>query len=204
MLSNLLWSFLENVGKPPSSIYGLWSSCSEDLSLCSPPTPFVEPVEFEDSSLSPCFQESACSVFSWRLTWQYSLGSWPGLLRTGFPEPVWPHSFSSTLHRLTGSLRSCGGLFLVLNGLWITRFVGLAIAGIVGFGFAIVEPSLEVASCPNFDVALCSMVGSERKLLKWLQEEIEKFIMLHKRTKWFHSSRVQLPFVSANWFLIST
>ena len=51
----------------------------------------------------------------------------------------------------------------------------LAFAGIIGFGFAIGEPSLEVASCPLFDMALCFLIGSERKLLKWMQENIEKF-----------------------------
>ena len=35
---------------------------------------------------------------------------------------------------------------------------------------------------------------------------IEKFIMLNKRRRWFHSSRVKLPLVnmSASWFLVST
>ena len=40
---------------------------------------------------------------------------------------------------------------------------------------------------------------------KWLQEEVEKFMMLNKRRRWFHSSREKLPLVnmSANWFLVS-
>ena len=45
-----------------------------------------------------------------------------------------------------------------------------------------------------------------RKLLKWLQENIKKFMMLNQRRRWFHSSRVELPLVSmsASWFLVST
>ena len=41
---------------------------------------------------------------------------------------------------------------------------------------------------------------------KWLQENIEKFMMLNRRRRWFHSSRVKLPSVkmSASWFLVST
>ena len=56
----------------------------------------------------------------------------------------------------------------------------MAIAEFIGFGFAIGEPSLEVAYCPLFDIALCFLIGSERKLLKWLQENIEKFMMLNQ------------------------
>ena len=42
--------------------------------------------------------------------------------------------------------------------------------------------------------------------LKWLQEQTEKFIMLNKRRRWFHLSRVKLPLVNkfANWILVST
>ena len=59
-----------------------------------------------------------------------------------------------------------------------------AIAGFTVFGFAIGErPSLEVASCPLFEMTLCFLIGSERKLLKWLQENIEKFMMLNKRRR---------------------
>ena len=55
-------------------------------------------------------------------------------------------------------------------------------------------------------MALCFPIGSERKLQKWLQENIEKLIMLNKRRRWFHSSRVKLALVSmsASWFLVST
>ena len=58
-----------------------------------------------------------------------------------------------------------------------------AIAEFFGSGFAIGEPSLEVASCPNFDMALCFLIGQEGKLLRWLQENIEKFMMLSKRRR---------------------
>ena len=57
------------------------------------------------------------------------------------------------------------------------------VVGIIGLGFAIGETSLEVASCPLFDMALCFPIGPERKLLKWLQENIEKLIMLNKRRR---------------------
>ena len=42
-------------------------------------------------------------------------------------------------------------------------------------------------------------------LLEWLQENIEKLIMLNKRRRWFHSSRVKLSLVgmSLSWFLVS-
>ena len=43
--------------------------------------------------------------------------------------------------------------------------MGLAFAsmGLVGFGFAIGEPSLEACSWPLFDVAFWFLGGSERK-----------------------------------------
>ena len=42
----------------------------------------------------------------------------------------------------------------------------------------------------------------ERKLLTWLQEYIEKLIMLNKHRRWFHSFFEKLPWVkmSASWF----
>ena len=48
--------------------------------------------------------------------------------------------------------------------------------------------------------------AQKEKLLKWLQENIETFIMLNKRRRWFHSSREKLPLVSrsASWMLVST
>ena len=143
-------------------------------------------VEFEDSSLSPCFQESECWVFSCRLTWEYStFGLW--LVCTSFLVLVWLPCPSSTFSGLTGYLKSCGGFYVTLHGLCDTRLMGLAFAGIIGFCFAIGEPSLEVASWPLFDMALCFPIGPQRKLLKWLQENIEKLMMFNKRRRWFHS-----------------
>ena len=170
-------------------------------------TNFLVLVELECSSLPSCFQESASCVFSCRLTWEYSIGSRLGFrisfLMLGAP----PCSFS-TFSGLTELLKSWRGFFLALNGLYNTRFMSLdfAIAEFIGFGFAIGAPSLEVASCPLLDMALCFLIGSERKLLKWLQENIDKFMMLKKRRRWFQSSRVKLSLVSisASWLLAST
>ena len=83
----------------------------------------------------------------------------------------------------------------ILRRIFPRELSGLIFAGIIGCGFATGEPSLEVASWPLFDTALCFPIGSGRKLLKWLQENVEKFIMLNKRRRWFHSSRVKLTFV---------
>ena len=46
----------------------------------------------------------------------------------------------------------------------------------------------------------------ERKLLRWLQENSEHFMMFKKRSRWFHSSRVKFLLVkmSASWFWVST
>ena len=87
-----------------------------------------------------------------------------------------------------------------LHGLCITRLIGLA--------FAVSEPSFEVVFCPRFDMApttIRSLIW-ERKLLKWLQEYIDKLIMLNKQRKRFHSSFEKLPVVrmSASWFWVST
>ena len=66
------------------------------------------------------------------------------------------------------------------------------------------EPSFEVVFWPRFDMALWS--SKKKKTLKWLQEYIEKPIMLNKRRRWFYSSREKLPLVrtAASWFLVST
>ena len=109
-------------------------------------------------SLFPRVCMLSCSC---RLTWEYSIGSWLRLVRTGFPELDWPSRSSSTFSRLTGLLKSCGGFFLALSGLCNTRLMGF-----IGFGFSKDEPSLEVASCPLFDMALCFPITSERKLKK--------------------------------------
>ena len=68
--------------------------------------------------------------------------------------------------------KSCGGFSLVLHGLRDTKLTRFAFAGIIRLGFAIGEPSLEVVSWRPFDMALCFPIESERKLLKWLQENM--------------------------------
>ena len=48
-------------------------------------------------------------------------------------------------------------------------------------------------------------IGSERKLLKWLQEHIEKLIMLNKRKRGSTRHACNCPLsMSASWFLVST
>ena len=55
-----------------------------------------------------------------------------------------------------------------------------------------------------FDMVHSFLIGSERKLLKRLQEDIERFMMFNKRRRWSHSSRVKQALVmSASWFLVS-
>ena len=84
---------------------------------------------------------------------------------------------------------------------------------------ATAELSLEVVSCPRVDMApitMCSL-ARERKLgcqnmseSSWYwtntKENMEKFTMMNKRSRWFHSSLEKLPWVrkSASWFLVST
>ena len=103
-------------------------------------TSFLAPVEYEDTSLSSCFQGFEFLAFSCLLTWEYSIGSRLGF-RISFLTPGWSPCPFSTFPRLTRFLKSCGGFFLALNGLCITRFMGLdfAIAEFIGFGFAIGE-----------------------------------------------------------------
>ena len=62
---------------------------------------------------------------------------------------------------------------------------------VIGLDFAVTLSS-PAFSCVLFDIALTLLME-----LKWL--------MLNKHKRWFHSSRVKLPFVSmsANWFLVS-
>ena len=68
-------------------------------------------------------------------------------------------------------------------------------------GFATASPSWVFPSWALFDMVLCFLF--ERK---WLQENIETFMMLNRRRRWFHSSRVKwlLVNMSASWFLVST
>ena len=92
-----------------------------------------------------------------------------------------------------GSLESCGRVFFALRRFLDTKFIGL--------GFATAEPSFHVLSWAHSDMTLCFLF--ERK---WLQENIEKFMMFNKRRRWSHSSRVKFPVVnmSASWFLVPT
>ena len=153
-------------------------------------TNFLVLAEYEDTSMSSCFQGFESWAFSCFLTWELSTS---GALGGPYKFPctsLTTLSFVSILQvdRISQILRR---IFPLRN----TKLSGLVFAGIIGCGFATGEPSLEVASWPLFDMALCFPIGSERKLLKWLQENVEKFIMLHKRRRWFHSSRVKLTFV---------
>ena len=161
-------------------------------------------IEFEDSSWSPCFQESEFGAFSYRFTWEHSTsGLW--VVRTSFLVLAWLPCPSSTFLGLTWYPKSCGGFSLAPHSLCNTKLTSLAFAGTFGLGFAIGERSPEVASRPLYDMALCFPIGSERELLKWLQENIQKRHMLSKRKRWFYSSRVKLSLVnmSASGFLVS-
>ena len=164
-------------------------------------TIFLAQVEYEDTSLSSCFQRFEFWAFSCRLTWELSTsGLW--VVRTSLLVLVWLTCSSSTFTGLTGYPKSCGRFSLALHGLRNTLLTGLAFAGTSGFGLAIGEPSLEVVPWPLFAIALCFPIGSARKLLKWLQENIERLIVLNKRRRWFQLSRVKLSLVSmsASWF----
>ena len=79
-------------------------------------------------------------------------------------------------------------VFLLIKRLWDTQFtsLGVAIADFLDLDFAIGE-----LLC---DMALCFLIGSEKNFWKWLQENIEKFMMFIKRKWCFHSSRVKAPF----------
>ena len=63
-------------------------------------------------------------------------------------------------------------------------------------------PKALLLSFPELSSTGCSAVLIERK---WQQEGMGKFLILNKRRRWFHSSRVKLPSVnvSASWFLVS-
>ena len=71
--------------------------------------------------------------------------------------------------------------------------------------WSLLSPSESLHSKSPFDLVLITS-SSERKSLKWLQENIEKLIMLNKQRRRFHSSREKLCLVrmSATLFLVST
>ena len=82
---------------------------------------------------------------------------------------------------------------------------------LVGRALAIGDPSLEVVSCPRFDMAPItkhSLVWErERELLKLLEPEyVVEHMMLTKHRSWFRSFLEKLPLVrmSASCFLVST
>ena len=72
---------------------------------------------------------------------------------------------------------------------------------IVGFGFATILSSLS-CSCILFAIVLVQLV----KLKFWAQQRELKWLMLDRKRRLFHSSRVKFHFVnmSANWCSVST
>ena len=70
-------------------------------------------------------------------------------------------------------------------------------------------PSISPAQAPSPGSLSCiDLFDMELRLFierKWLEENIEGFMMLNKRGGWLHSSRVKWPSVdmSASWFLVS-
>ena len=202
MLMILLWSPIWwNSGWPFPSIVGLGFACvcphfaSVSTRVWSPNIRFSLPasrnLNFE------CFPvaalESECSD-GYRLVFFVCFQT----------HVETPPCSASAFPGLSESLISCGESFFALNTLYGAKLLGLGfdITKFIDLGFAIAELSLEVPSCPFFDIALsprCFLF--ERN--KWPQENIGKFTMSNKRRRWFHSSRVKLPLVnmSASWFL---
>ena len=180
-----------------------------------------------DVLCTPCFWELwwACSKFPcvWRVLFTFYLAliilpQFPGCLEnlllsthlrifdfrfriTELPVPWCLARFFFFHRHSTGLTRDPKLDEEVFSLYWlrITRFTGLA--------FAVGEPSFGVVYCPRFDMAPITVrsLTFERKLLKWLQEYIEKLIKLNKHRRWFHSLFEKLPLVrmSASWFLVS-
>ena len=74
-------------------------------------TSFLVPVEYEDTSMSSCFQGCESWAFSCFLTWELSTsGRW--VVRTSFLVPVWLPCPSSAFSKSTGYPKSCGGFSL--------------------------------------------------------------------------------------------
>ena len=171
-------NFFLGSGRPSSCIDGLCPSCFETLFLESLPEQVS--LHQQSSKIPPGRPVSRNLSFE-----HFPVGSSENVRLLGFGWSVQVSLYQYdylVLHWLSpdwlGLSKSCGGFSLVLHGLRNTNSTGLAFAGTIDFGFAIGEPSLEVASWPLFDMALCFPIGSERKLLNWLQENIEKIIML--------------------------
>ena len=96
--------------------------------------------------------------------------------------------------------RAVSESFLVshrLNALdaWATKILFLSCTRLIGFGFAIAEPSPTFCSCPLFDMGLGFSEKSETKWLEWLRENVDTFMMFSKRSKLFHSFWEKLPLV---------
>ena len=148
--------------------------------------------EFEDSSLRSCFPVFEVWGSLCCLSWEYIVGPSVVALAICFElrveTPCWSKLWFS----------GCLDLLPLAKELsWNSR---------CGFGFASADPCFRLLSWTLFDMEQCFVVGWERKLLKWLQENIQSFMMFTKRRRWFHSSRVNLLFVSmsAIWFWVST
>ena len=143
------------------------------------------------------------SEHSCRPTWEYPTSDLEADCQL-FPEAISTSLRSSTFTGLTGYPKFSEESFSIL-GLRNTKLTSFAFAGTIGFGFAIGESSLVVANLTSFWHGAL-LRSSERKSLKWLQENTEKLIILNKRRRWFHSSCVKLSLVSmsASWFLVST
>ena len=127
----------------------------------APCTGFLVLLELEKSFSSRCVWScssrqqypEANRAFSCRLTWEYPTSDLEAACQL-FPEAIATSFRSSAFPGLTGYTKFCEE-FLSLHGLRDTKLSGLAFAGTVGLGFAIGEPSFEVASWPLFDMALC-------------------------------------------------
>ena len=108
---------------------------------------------------------------------------------------------SSSFTGLTGCPKSCGKFTFALHKLRYTKLTDVALTGTIGLGFAVGSRFLT-----SFWHGALLFDRIRKKFRKWLRENIQKLIMLNKRSRWFHSSREKLPMfrISANWFWVST
>ena len=137
-----------------------------------------------DSTLSSCFQESAFSLFF--LSPHLGIFDWILARVTQQYPDAKIIVFFFDIHRIDGIVQILRRVLHRTQRVVHHQIHGSrlrAIAEFFGSGFAIGEPSLEVASCPLFDMVLCFLIGQGGKLLRWLQENIEKFMMLSKRRR---------------------
>ena len=156
------------------------------------------------------FGVAPCTSFLVQLELEYAFSSscfWSCSSCQLFPEAISTSFRSSGFTGLSGYSKSCEEFFSLL-GLRATQLSGLAFAGATGFGFAIGDPSGQVASWPLFDMTFCFPIrSSERKSQTWLQEN-------NRETHNVELTKKMIPFVSwkklpvvgmcANWFLVST